>query len=286
MLHQLHSIVPHSAIPSISYLLGYQRAILVTYPSMIPSMLLVSIILICFDHYSIIFAWKSIPLLKQSYKTKFQYETLNNILKSTATDTWWKEKNGLQFSCTSCGRCCQNDGEVWFDTDEFYDLCKLLNMTFENAIDTYTESISSGWIKMKNKIPNGVDDDQCVFLDKDGKSCSIYEARPVQCRTYPYWPSLLINSSTWDDEAVVPDSVPGKHWSRELGGCEGVNNPEAQITSPNIIRRNSEVYRRYSDQYPLSARNLPSPSDRPRLLAKLDIIKVCQLTYNMVDLYK
>lgn len=227
------------------------------------------VVLICIAHiasgWKSIFRWKPLQITAQKgrYLTKLQ---------STLTDkVWWKD--GLQFSCTGCGRCCQNDGEVWFDTDEFFDLCKLLNITFEEAIDKYTESVHSGWIKIKNKIPNGVDDDQCVFLDKDGKSCSVYEARPIQCRTYPYWPSLLVNSSAWDNEAVVPDSVVGKHWSREQGGCEGINNVEAEVVQPDTIRRNNEVYRRYTDQYPLTM-TLPSPSDRPRLLAKLDIIKV------------
>ena len=27
----------------------------------------------------------------------------------------------------------------------------------------------------------------CVFFDLEKKCCSIYEARPTQCRTFPFW---------------------------------------------------------------------------------------------------
>jgi len=67
----------------------------------------------------------------------------------------------------------------------------------------------------------------CVFLDAFGK-CSIYEVRPVQCSTYPFWPSLVDRREDWEDEAVLPDDEPLpaggglKHWSLADGGCEGI----------------------------------------------------------------
>lgn len=27
----------------------------------------------------------------------------------------------------------------------------------------------------------------CIFFDTDSKNCSIYEARPLQCKTFPFW---------------------------------------------------------------------------------------------------
>ena len=67
----------------------------------------------------------------------------------------------------------------------------------------------------------------CVFLGQDNR-CKIYHHRPVQCYTYPFWPSILSDSETWKDEAVLPDEVAindgstERHWSSELGGCEGI----------------------------------------------------------------
>ena len=51
---------------------------------------------------------------------------------------------------------------------------------------------------------------ECVFLD--GKLCSIYSVRPVQCATYPWWPELM-NSVAWQLEG------------REI--CEGFDHPDA-----------------------------------------------------------
>ncbi len=76
----------------------------------------------------------------------------------------------------------------------------------------------------------------CIFLDRSSNKCGIYDVRPVQCRTYPFWPSLLESPDDWFGEAVVPDDVEIiedvdveggplgqlRYWSPELGGCEGI----------------------------------------------------------------
>ena len=57
---------------------------------------------------------------------------------------------------------------------------------------------------------------------------SIYDVRPVQCSTYPFWPSLLKNKQSWEEESVLPDDIDirvgtnDRHWSSEMGGCEGI----------------------------------------------------------------
>ncbi len=52
----------------------------------------------------------------------------------------------------------------------------------------------------------------CVFLS--GKLCKIYEARPRQCRTFPWWPEHLTSKEAWEEEAKY---------------CEGINHPEAPL---------------------------------------------------------
>jgi Fe-S-cluster containining protein len=34
----------------------------------------------------------------------------------------------------------------------------------------------------------------CIFW-KDG--CMVYENRPLQCRTYPFWDAILVSSDAW-----------------------------------------------------------------------------------------
>jgi Fe-S-cluster containining protein len=40
---------------------------------------------------------------------------------------------------------------------------------------------------------------RCVFLDEQMR-CRIYKVRPLQCRTYPFWPELM-NPRAWRAEA-------------------------------------------------------------------------------------
>lgn len=46
--------------------------------------------------------------------------------------------------------------------------------------------------------PEGTED--CVFL-KD-KRCEVYEARPTQCRTWPFWPENM-NAKAWKKDVVA-----------------------------------------------------------------------------------
>jgi Fe-S-cluster containining protein len=70
----------------------------------------------------------------------------------------------------------------------------------------------------------------CIFWD-DG--CTVYEARPTQCRTFPFWPENLETEGAW--EAVsrqCPGVGQGKHYElveiRRLSGGAGatINGPE------------------------------------------------------------
>jgi Fe-S-cluster containining protein len=122
--------------------------------------------------------------------------------ETTGKSVWWQ--SGLKFGCTACGRCCQNDGEVWLDADEFCDLTSHLKLPPAVVLEKYSEKVMSGWVKLKNKVSDKASEsDRCIFLDDDGKKCTVYEARPVQCRTYPWWPRLLLNESEWQTEVLL-----------------------------------------------------------------------------------
>jgi len=62
-------------------------------------------------------------------------------------------------------------------------------------------------------------DGRCIFLDTRGK-CRVYPVRPVQCRTYPFWPELVGSAAAWN---------------REARRCEGINQGSAIAQS--TIRR-------------------------------------------------
>ncbi len=109
---------------------------------------------------------------------------------------------GLRFECTQCGECCANRGEyahVYAGREEVRALAKLLGMSVRDFRREHAFVDEYGWTQI------GFGSDHCVFL-RNGR-CSVYAARPTQCRTFPFWRSL-VKDGAWTQEA------------RDL--CEGV----------------------------------------------------------------
>lgn len=53
----------------------------------------------------------------------------------------------------------------------------------------------------------------CVFWDAR-KGCTVYEARPEQCRSWPFWPENLDSPEDWDHvRSVCPGSGNGQWFS-------------------------------------------------------------------------
>lgn len=53
----------------------------------------------------------------------------------------------------------------------------------------------------------------CILWDK---GCSAYEARPVQCSTYPFWSWMIADKQTWDECAQdCPGMNKGRVWPVE-----------------------------------------------------------------------
>jgi hypothetical protein len=60
------------------------------------------------------------------------------------------------------------------------------------------------------EFPNG----DCVFFDSGKRSCTVYDARPRQCRTWPFWKSNLRSEADWKRTCEqCPGSGKGKLYS-------------------------------------------------------------------------
>lgn len=46
---------------------------------------------------------------------------------------------------------------------------------------------------------------ECVFLENN--KCSIYDTRPTQCATYPWWPQNLMGKSEWRGESFRCEGI-------------------------------------------------------------------------------
>ncbi len=108
-------------------------------------------------------------------------------------------ERGLRFSCTMCGNCCTGPpGYVLVSDDEIRALAKRLGMRAQDFRDRYTHWTSRGISLTERETEFGFD---CVFLDRTsvpGRAvCGVYEDRPMQCRTWPFWPENLRSREAW-----------------------------------------------------------------------------------------
>jgi Fe-S-cluster containining protein len=126
-----------------------------------------------------------------------------NKPKSTDDDTPWYS-GGLAFECTQCGNCCSGPetGFVWVNDSEIQKLAEAMEMA--DDIDEFERKFTR---RVGNKISLvEYSDGDCIFLDPKSRTCSVYEARPVQCRTWPFWNSNLKSPRDW---ASAARSCPG-----------------------------------------------------------------------------
>lgn len=122
---------------------------------------------------------------------------------------WYLE--GLKFECTQCGGCCSGEpGFVWVNSDEVHALADAMNMDEDQFRDKFVRRIGSR--SSLKEYPDG----DCIFLDPQTRGCLVYEARPTQCRTWPFWSSNLKTKMDWDQTCeTCPGAGRGKLYSLE-----------------------------------------------------------------------
>lgn len=128
----------------------------------------------------------------------------------SAKDEWYAEE-GLAFSCERCGNCCTGpSGYVWFNDDEAITMAKFLDLDLAVFLRRHAHKVNGRWSLNErwNEVVRGYD---CVFLARDENGlacCTINQAKPTQCRTWPFWPENLKTE---------------KAWRRTSEGCPGVD---------------------------------------------------------------
>ena len=109
-------------------------------------------------------------------------------------------KDGIKFECQGSGKCCITRGKYGYVYVSFKDrkrLAAYLGISANAFTSIYTKK-TDGQYHIKN-----VDKD-CFFYRKN--RCTVYDARPWQCRTWPFWPENM-NRTVWEEE--VASYCPG-----------------------------------------------------------------------------
>lgn len=117
------------------------------------------------------------------------------------------ELTTLRFECTSCGNCCRIPHAELSEGRKSYVFVSLAEAeriaAYAGLSDTATtERDAKGRLSLRCWVH---EDGQfaCRFLN--GNKCSVYEARPHQCRTFPFWPDHLKSREAW--EAVPCEGI-------------------------------------------------------------------------------
>ena len=118
---------------------------------------------------------------------------------------------GLKFSCKRCSACCRHDpGFVYLSEKDLEKLVLQTKIDKKSFINKYCRWCSDDSLSLKEK-PNK----DCIFWDG---SCTVYETRPLQCRTFPFWKSIIASQKNWEAAAgECPGMNSGKlHSAKEI----------------------------------------------------------------------
>ncbi len=130
----------------------------------------------------------------------------------------WYEK-GLRFRCTRCGNCCTGPpGFVWVNEEEIAAIAEHRGESVDEVSLRHVRRVGNRR-SLREKV-NG----DCVFFDKE-QGCTVYPARPRQCRTWPFWESNI----------ETPDA-----WQRTCSVCPGAGKGEL-ITVEEITERVNKI---------------------------------------------
>ena len=121
---------------------------------------------------------------------------------------WYRD--GLAFECTRCGNCCTGSpGYVWVNAEEVARLAVFRGQTVDQFSRKFVRRVGDDYSLIEK--PGG----DCIFWSPEA-GCTVYEARPVQCRTWPFWPENLEAPEDWANvQKTCPGSGRGRVFSVE-----------------------------------------------------------------------
>ncbi len=123
----------------------------------------------------------------------------------------------FDFYCTECGNCCKGGGLVYFTASDI------------RGIFRHLKTGRSERKKLRKKLvqyrTNGLyvhdSPGACIFLNRSGR-CDVHPVRPLQCRTFPFWPSVFENQTTL---------------KKTKSSCPGVGHPGESFSLLQTVRR-------------------------------------------------
>ena len=102
--------------------------------------------------------------------------------------------------CAECGgNCCIGEsGYIWITIDEIEKLASFLKIPVERVFERYLQKFGYRFSIKENQLSE--ENYACVFFDIEQKKCTIYDVRPSQCRSFPFWEHFKTNQNEVKEE--------------------------------------------------------------------------------------
>jgi len=149
--------------------------------------------------------------------------------ESRSNDNGSFYSHGLRFSCKRCSACCRYESGFVFLCDKDVSALKgTLKLGREEFMDLYCRWVPAEGGKSRLSLKEKSNYD-CIFWEKEA-GCVVYEARPLQCVTFPFWPSVLGDEDSWE---MTARGCPGMN--------QGITHSPESIEKLLSSRRNEPI---------------------------------------------
>lgn len=142
-------------------------------------------------------------------------------------------KDGLRFGCERCSFCCgHSPGFVYLSLRDLTALRAHLGMSVSDFVNRYCRWADYYYGEQVLALREKKNYD-CILWEN---GCSCYDARPIQCSTYPFWSWMIKDKAIWDECAA---------------DCSGMRNASGKLWTFEEIEVNKKAY---DDNKPLTRR--------------------------------
>ena len=106
---------------------------------------------------------------------------MSNIIKKEGYDYVFDAS-----ACSSCeARCCTGEsGYIHVSASEIESIADFLGLDPQEFTKIYLYKHGYRYSIKERKIGESY---ECAFYNRESNGCAIYETRPQQCRTFPFW---------------------------------------------------------------------------------------------------
>ena len=107
----------------------------------------------------------------------------------------------FRFKCRRCGKCCQHQDTIIFNTRDIFNIARELNMTMQGVVEAFTEVYigNNSRIPIVHLLSDGPGE-SCPLL-KDGR-CSVHAHKPTVCALFPL--GRVVINKKHDSPALTP----------------------------------------------------------------------------------